>query len=61
MDAALKSVVHSGSRLRGDYTVGMAVFSFWMIVAFLALIGAGLIIWLVLLFSPRGEKEKDDV
>jgi len=39
----------------------MAVFSFWMIVGFVALIGAGLIVWLILLLAHSGEKEKDDL
>jgi len=41
--------------------MGMAVFSFWMIVAVVCLIGAGAIVWLVLLLIRSGEKEKDDV
>jgi len=39
----------------------MALFSFWMIVAVVSAIGAGLVIWLVLLFTRGGEKERDDV
>ena len=45
----------------GDYTGGMAVFSFWMIVGFVALIGVGLAIWLILLLVHSSEKEKDGV
>jgi len=39
----------------------MAVFSFWMIVAVVALIGVGALIWLIVLLVRGGDKEKDDV
>jgi len=39
----------------------MAVFSFWMIVTVVALIGVGLLVWLILLLVHGGDKEKDDI
>jgi hypothetical protein len=40
----------------------MAVFSFWMVVAFTGLIGVVLIVWLVLVAAGlRGVKENDGV
>lgn|GEM_PF-2689177 len=57
----VSGTVSSSSRGWGHYTVQMAVFSFWMIVVLVALIGVAMIVGLALLFARRDWKDRDGV